>query len=113
MAVETLSYCAEQVHSFDHDRLLTAIVAAPAGREHLFALYAFNIELAKVREVVTEPLIGQMRLQWWRDTLDRLYAGEIVAHEVARPLQAAIQVCGVVRSAFDPLIDAREFDLEK
>jgi NADH dehydrogenase [ubiquinone] 1 alpha subcomplex assembly factor 6 len=113
MAVETLSYCAEQVRSFDHDRFLTAIFAAPAVREHLFALYAFNIELAKVREVVTEPLIGQMRLQWWRDTLDRLYAGETVAHEVARPLEAAIRASGVARGAFDPLIDAREFDLEK
>ena len=113
MAVESLSYCAEQVRQFDHDRFLTVIFAPAAVREHLFALYAFNIELAKVREVVTEPLIGQMRLQWWRDTLDRLYAGETVAHEVARPLQAAILSRGVARSSFDPLIDAREFDLDK
>lgn len=113
MAVETLSYCAEQVRQFDHDRFLTAIFAPAAVREHLFALYAFNIELAKVREVVTEPVIGQMRLQWWRDTLDRLYAGETVAHEVARPLGAAIAAGGIPRSAFDPAIDAREFDLEK
>jgi phytoene synthase len=111
--VERLSYCAEQVRSFDHDRFLTAIFAPAAVREHLFALYAFNIELAKVREVVTEPLIGQMRLQWWRDTLDRLYAGETVAHEVARPLGTAIAAGGIARSAFDPMIDAREFDLEK
>jgi phytoene synthase len=113
VALENLSYCAEQVRVFDHDRFVTAIFAPAAVREHLFALYAFNIELAKVRELVTEPLIGQMRLQWWRDTLDRLYAGETVAHEVARPLQAAIEACGIARSAFDPLIDAREFDLEK
>lgn len=113
MAVARLSYCAEQVRGFDHDRFLTVIFAPAAVREHLFALYAFNIELAKVREVVTEPLIGQMRLQWWRDTLDRLYAGETIAHEVARPLQAAIRAGNIARSAFDPLIDAREFDLEK
>jgi phytoene synthase len=112
MAVTALSYCAEQVRQFDHDRFLTAIFAPAAVREHLFALYAFNIELAKVREVVTEPLIGHMRLQWWRDTLDRLYAGETVAHEVARPLRSAIQAGGIERAAFDPLIDAREFDLE-
>jgi len=113
VALDDLSYCAEQVRQFDHDRFLTAIFAPAAVREHLFALYAFNIELAKVREVVTEPLIGQMRLQWWRDTLDRLYAGETVAHEVARPLHAAARAGGVARGAFDPLIDAREFDLEK
>jgi phytoene synthase len=113
MAVTALSYCAEQVRQFDHDRFLTVIFAQAAVREHLFALYAFNIELAKVREVVTEPLIGQMRLQWWRDTLDRLYAGETIAHEVARPLGAAIAAGGIERAAFDLLIDTREFDLEK
>jgi NADH dehydrogenase [ubiquinone] 1 alpha subcomplex assembly factor 6 len=113
VAVSDLSYCAQQVRQFDHDRFLTTIFAPAPVREHLFAFYAFNIEVAKVREVVTEPLIGQMRLQWWRDTLDRLYAGATVAHEVARPLQTAIKAGGIARSAFDPLLDAREFDLEK
>ena len=109
----SLSYCAEQVRLYDHDRFLTAIFAPAAVREHLFALYAFNIELAKVREVVTEPLIGQMRLQWWRDALDKLQAGQDIAHEVARPLGAAIHAAGIDRAAFAPLIDAREFDLER
>jgi NADH dehydrogenase [ubiquinone] 1 alpha subcomplex assembly factor 6 len=110
--VTDLSYCAEQVRLYDHDRFMTAIFAPAAAREHLFALYAFNIELAKVREIVSEPLIGQMRLQWWRDTLDRLYAGETVMHEVARPLGMAVAACGIARADFDPLIDAREFDLD-
>jgi NADH dehydrogenase [ubiquinone] 1 alpha subcomplex assembly factor 6 len=108
----TLSYAGEQVRLYDHDRFMTAIFAPAAVREHLFALYAFNIELAKVREIVSEPLIGQMRLQWWRDTLDKIYAGETIKHEVARPLGAAITACGISRAAFDPLIDAREFDLD-
>jgi NADH dehydrogenase [ubiquinone] 1 alpha subcomplex assembly factor 6 len=110
--VTDLSYCAEQVRLYDHDRFMTAIFAPAKAREYLFALYAFNIELAKVREIVSEPLIGQMRLQWWRDTLDRLYAGETIKHEVARPLGAAIVAAEVPRAAFDPLIDAREFDLD-
>ena len=108
----TLSYAGEQVRLYDHDRFMTVIFAPAAVREHLFALYAFNIELAKVREIVSEPLIGQMRLQWWRDTLDKIYAGETIKHEVARPLGAAIAACGIARVAFDPLIDAREFDLD-
>jgi NADH dehydrogenase [ubiquinone] 1 alpha subcomplex assembly factor 6 len=107
-----LSYAGEQVRLYDHDRFMTAIFAPAAAREHLFALYAFNIELAKVREIVSEPLIGQMRLQWWRDTLDKIYAGETIKHEVARPLGAAIAACGIAREVFDPLIDAREFDLD-
>jgi phytoene synthase len=111
--VTDLSYPAEQVRLYDHDRFMTAIFAPSAAREHLFALYAFNIELAKVSEIVSEPLIGQMRLQWWRDTLDRLYAGETVAHGVARPLGEAIAAARIARTAFDPLIDAREFDLDR
>ena len=110
--MNSLSYSGEQVRLYDHDRFMTAIFAPAAVREHLLALYAFNIELAKVREIVSEPLIGRMRLQWWRDTLDRLYAGETIAHEVARSLGTAIAAGGIARAAFDPLIDAREFDLE-
>jgi phytoene synthase len=108
-----LSYVVDQVRRFDHDRFMTAIFAPAAVREHLFALYAFNIEIAKTGEVVTEPLIGQMRLQWWRDTLDRLYGGQTVAHGVARPLGEAIAACGLDRNRFDQLIDAREFDLDR
>jgi len=108
-----LSYCAEQVRRYDHDRYLTAIFAPTAARENLFALYAFNIEIAKVREAVTEPLIGRMRLQWWRDTLERLYSGDTVAHAVAAPLGDAIRAISLDRSAFERLIDARETDLEE
>jgi phytoene synthase len=108
-----LSYPAEQVRLYDRDRFMTAIFAPPQAREHLFALYAFNIEIAKTGEVVSEPLIGQMRLQWWRDTLDRLYAGMDVAHVVARPLGTAISAYGLVRAHFDRLIEARETDLDK
>lgn len=108
-----LSYPADQVRQYDHDRFMTAIFAPAAVREHLFALYAFNIEVAKTGEIVSEPLIGQMRLQWWRDTLDLLYAGETVAHGVARPLGEAISAARLDRAAFDRLIDAREFDLDR
>jgi NADH dehydrogenase [ubiquinone] 1 alpha subcomplex assembly factor 6 len=108
-----LSYPAEFVRRYDHDRFITAIFAPPRAREHLFALYALNIEIAKTGEIVSESLIGQMRLQWWRDVLERLYAGGDVAHEVARPLGAAIRECGLPEAAFDRLIEAREFDLER
>ena len=108
-----LSYAGEQVRRFDHDRFMTTIFAPPASREHLLALYAFNIEIAKVGEIVSEPLIGKMRLQWWRDALDRLHAGERVAHAVAEPLGVAIAACRLPRAPLDRLIDAREFDLEQ
>ena len=108
-----LSYPAAQVRQYDHDRFLTAIFAPASVRDHLFALYAFNIEIAKTGEIVSESLIGRIRLQWWRDTLDRLYAGEMVAHAVARPLGDAIRAGTLERAAFDRIIDSREFDLER
>lgn len=108
-----LSYAAEQVERYDHDRFMTAIFAPSAGREFLFALYAFNIEIAKTAEIVSESLLGRIRLQWWRDTLGRLYDGETVAHGVAEPLRRAIMACGLDRALFERLIDAREADLDK
>jgi phytoene synthase len=111
--MSSLSYPADQVRRYDYDRFLTAIFAPPAKREPLFALYAFNLEIAKISEVVSEPLIGRMRLQWWRDALDRLDAGLDIAHQVARPLGAAIGAFDLPRTALDSLIDAREYDLER
>ena len=105
------SYCAVQVRAHDRDRYLTAILAPASRREALFALYAFNIEIARTRELVSEPMIGQIRLQWWREAIEGIYQGKPRAHEVVRPLAAAVGDFDLSREHFDRLIDAREFDL--
>jgi len=112
MTKAELSYCAREVHRLDNDRFLAALFAPPDRREDLFALYAFNIEVAKTREVVTEPMLGQIRLQWWRDSIARLHEGEAPRHEVIQPLAAAVIRHGLDRSLMERLIDAREADLE-
>jgi len=106
-----LSYSAAQVRRDDNDRYLTALHAPAARREALFALYAFNIEIAKTRETVSEPMIGQIRLQWWREAIDEAYAGKVRDHAVLHPLAAAIEAYDLSRGHFVALIDAREFDL--
>jgi NADH dehydrogenase [ubiquinone] 1 alpha subcomplex assembly factor 6 len=106
-----LSYCGGEVRRHDNDRYLTALHAPASRREALFALYAFNVEIAKTRETVSEPVIGQIRLQWWREAIDEAYAGTVRDHAVLRPLAAAIEEHGLSRRHFDALIDAREFDL--
>jgi NADH dehydrogenase [ubiquinone] 1 alpha subcomplex assembly factor 6 len=106
-----LSYCAAQLRRYDNDRYLTALHAPASRREALFALYAFNVEVAKTREAVSEPMIGQIRLQWWREAIDEAYAGTVRDHAVLRPLAAAIADFCLSRRYFDTLIDAREFDL--
>lgn len=108
-----LSYCGQEVRKYDNDRFLTSLFAPADRREALFALYAFNIEIAKTREVVTEPVLGQMRLQFWRDGMEALYEGAPVPkHAVMEPLAAAARAHGLNRLRFDGLIDAREADLE-
>lgn len=108
-----LSYSGQEVRKYDNDRFLTCLFAPAERREHLFALYAFNLEVAKTREVVSEPLLGQMRLQWWRDSVAALYGeGELPQHAVVRPLAAAVAAHGLTRQHFETLIDAREADLD-
>lgn len=112
LAQKGLSYAGDQVRRFDNDRFLTALFAPAQCREALFALYAFNIEIAKTREVVREPIMGQIRLQWWREALESLYQGRPIKHEIADPLGQAIDRFSLEFAAFDGLIDAREADLE-
>jgi NADH dehydrogenase [ubiquinone] 1 alpha subcomplex assembly factor 6 len=108
-----LSYCGQEVHRGDRERFLTCLFAPPDRREALFGLYAFNIEVAKTREVVTEPLLGQIRLQWWREAVEEMYAGSVRRHEVVKCLAEAVEAYGLTRGYFDELIDAREADLEE
>ena len=97
----------------DYDRYLSAVFTPGARREALFALIAFNHEIARIPEAVSEPMLGRIRLQWWREVLDAVYAGEPTRrHEVAVPLADAIRSCRLDRAPFDALLEAREEDLE-
>jgi NADH dehydrogenase [ubiquinone] 1 alpha subcomplex assembly factor 6 len=106
------SSLAALVRHHDRDRYQTALFAPARRREALLALYAFNYEIARVRETVTQPMLGQIRLQWWREVLDTAYAGAPARqHPVAVPLSAVIREFGLSREPFDRLIDTRERDL--
>jgi NADH dehydrogenase [ubiquinone] 1 alpha subcomplex assembly factor 6 len=106
------SSLAALVRRHDRDRYQTALFAPAGRREALLALYAFNYEIARVRETVTQPMLGQIRLQWWREVLDTAYAGTPARqHPVAVPLSAAIREFGLSRPPFDRLVDTRERDL--
>ncbi len=100
------------VRRHDRDRYQTALFAPRERREALFALYAFNYEVARIAEVVREPLAGRIRLQWWRDAIAEIYAGaEPRRQEVVEPLAEAIRTLGLSRARLDRLLDAREEDL--
>jgi phytoene synthase len=96
------------VRRHDPDRFLTALFAPPEKRDALLTLYAFNHELARAREVVSEPPLALIRLQWWREVVD----GAHRRHEVAEPLLAAIDTGELDRGGLLALIDAREAEAE-
>ena len=112
MTAEPLSYCGQEVQAHDRERFLTCLFAPAAHREALFTLYAFNLEVAKTAEVVSEAMLGRIRLQWWREALDGIYDGKPRKHAVVEPLSLAVQKYGLPRSLFDRIIDGRELDLD-
>lgn len=87
---------------------------APAScRDALWALYAFNYEISRTREVVTETTTGLIRLQWWRDSLEEIYQNETPRqHPILTDLAPVIHRFGLPKDLFFQLIYAREFDLE-
>lgn len=112
-AATRLSPVAALVRRYDLDRYQAALFASAERRDALYALYAFNYEVARVREVVSEPMLGQIRLQWWREVIDATYAGVPARrHEVVSPLTDAIRRHSLSRADFDRLIDVRERDLD-
>lgn len=112
MAAPPLSYCAEQVRTFDSDRFLSWLFAAPAEREALMAVGAFNLEIARIREQVQQPLLGHMRLRWWADVLDATYAGSPPPHPVAAALAEAVARFAISRDCLDRLLAGRAADLD-
>lgn len=112
MKENTLSRCGEIVRKYDPDRFLISMFVPAEVREDLWAVFAFNYEIAKTREVVSENTLGLIRLQWWRDAIGGIYDGKVLSHEVVEPLAVAIMRHDLPREHFDTLLYAREFDLE-
>ena len=106
------SYCADLVRRYDSDRYVLAMLAPPAKRGALLAVYAFNVEIVKIRESVSETMLGAIRLQWWRDAIDAMYAGKGHDHAVIRPLGEAVEQHGLSQALFHRLIDGRSVDLD-
>ena len=120
-----MDYIASLVSHDDRDRFLTAQFAPAEARADVLALYAFNVEVARIRESVSETLVGAMKLQWWRDLIATIYdrgaapSAESLAgtplkgNPVVEALAAAISRHGLTRAYFETLLEARARDLEE
>jgi phytoene synthase len=109
--MDNFEHCAALVREADRDRFLATLFAPAQHRDALFALYAFNAEIARIREVAREPLPGEIRLQWWREVLAGERDGEAAAHPVAAALRETLARYGFVAAPLLELIEARTFDL--
>ncbi|WP_259779886.1 phytoene/squalene synthase family protein [Aestuariispira ectoiniformans] len=107
-----LSRCATIAKEKDSDRFTIAMLAPADKREALFALIAFNHEIAKTGDTVSEPMLGQIRLQWWRESIDECFQDQPRRHEVVIPLHQAIRNHDLPEELFSSLIDKRECDLD-
>lgn len=100
----------DAVRAADHDRYLSALYAPADKRDALLALYAFNVEIAGVRDRIHEPLPGEVRLQWWRDILAAPEQADS-GHPIADALKEAIAANHLPTAAFENMLEARIFDL--
>jgi phytoene synthase len=101
----------EAVRAGDRDRYLSGLYAPADRRDALFALYAFNAEIAGVRDRIHEALPGEVRLQWWRDVIASDSGEAAAGHPLAEALKRTIAAYNLPRQAFDAYLEARIFDL--
>lgn len=103
--------CRAVLRRLDRDRYYSSLFAASPQRDGLQALYAFAAEIARVRDVVSDPLPGEMRLQWWRDLLEGEIRGDAASNPIAAALLRTIERYRLPAGALIRMIEARSLDL--
>jgi phytoene synthase len=105
------AYCASLVRGGDFERYAATLFVRPELRRALLALGAFNLEIARIREHISQPLAGEIRLQWWSDLLSGIAHGEAAGNPVAAELLRTIERHRLPREPFERMIEAHRFDL--
>ena len=106
-------YCLDQLRRLDRDRYLTVLAAPGAAGADLAVLYAFNLELAVIRDSVSEPMLARIRLQWWREAVSESFAGKPPRrHAVLTPLAALIARRPLDPARIECMIEAREREID-
>jgi phytoene synthase len=104
---QNYAYCEDLVRRNDRDRWLASLFVPQERRGHIHALYAFSYEMARVNDLVSEPLLGEIRFQWWRDALEGANQGDAMANPVSAALLDTIARFGLPIAPFLELIEAR------
>ncbi|MEQ1866955.1 MAG: squalene/phytoene synthase family protein, partial [Micropepsaceae bacterium] len=110
MVEETLD---DLIARVDPDRYVAALFAPREKRAALMALYAFDHEVSRIAAIVREPMVGHIRLGWWREQVGAIYGGGVVLAPVAVALADVVRAYGLPRDVFDAYLDARGYDFEQ
>jgi 15-cis-phytoene synthase len=108
---DAFAYCEALVRAADKDRFIATLFAPAEKRGALFALCAFNIEIARVRDAVRDPIAGEIRLQWWSEALAGAGRGDVEANPVAAALLATVARHALPDAELQRMLDARRFEL--
>jgi phytoene synthase len=108
---DAFAYCEELVRSGDKDRYLATLFAPQKHRRALFALYAFNLEVARTREQAHQTMPGEIRLQWWNELLTGAGRGDVSANPIAAALREVVVRFRLPPKMLADLVEARRFDL--
>jgi 15-cis-phytoene synthase len=111
MNQDRFHYCLDQLKRFDHDRYLAILLTPDRHRAALAAFYAFDVEMTRIPTTVSEPMLADIRFQWWRETLDAMAPVGDPGHEIAAALGDSFFDLGIAPSELLPLIDLRARDL--
>ena len=101
---------AASVRAADPDRYFAALFAPAARRPFLFALYAFHAEVARIAETAREPMLGAIRLEWWRESAEAAFKGSMRNHDAAKGLAALFGETDIALAEVEALVAARAFD---
>lgn len=111
IGADNAAHVADLLRRADKDRFLADLFVPPERRADVMALHAFGVEIARVAELVSEPMPGEIRLQWWRDALEGRGHGDVGRHPIGAQLLQAIERHDLPRQPLIDLIEARSFDL--
>lgn len=108
-----LSYCVQQVRSYDYHHYLCLLELPPSMRKAAFTLRALNVETAKAMDVASDPRIGLMRLVWWQEAIDKLFANKLIEHPTALALSQVIAETKISKTWLKRSVEARINDARR
>ncbi len=105
------AHCMSALRDSDRDRYLATLLMPAQVRPHIAALFEFDAEIARIRDLVKEPLAGEIRIQWWRDVLSYPPIRPAAGNPVAEALLDTVDRFGLPRESLQRYLDARVGDL--